>query len=384
MYKKTIVRREKIKEFYGDRFPLTNEYCKLSDIHGTVPVTEIPEMMAVNRQDSKLARDTNLQIVCFTERINGGWGAGYYTVLPKTAIEEIDCKTILELATPILDAMMPGHWCYLEGNLCLHYPQINITNSLGDQYTVYDIVVGVPIRDTGMYTTLYGWKYSYTEEELNGSLNFIHPHLEYGAARKILSFCLGGSSPLKKWLDNNCNSIDEEKFTLFLYQLKDFLEWESLEGKPYYSIGNFNTLQATGESFSGREVKNFAKVLIKYITPDMIINGIFNPGLLGDKVITLQQTLIDSGELTDNMVGNYHEATQRFIRLNQRASSSNVTIPGSISNLIVNVQQKLNIQERVLPNPERQMPTTTKRIYNNLFTEAVKHINHSLKTSSVI
>lgn len=383
-YKKTIVRREKIQEFYGDNVPLSNEYVKLGNLDGITPTNTLPEQLAVAKQDYKLGRQTKLDIVRLLERVNGNYGVGYYLTLPKTSIEEIECKSILELATPILDSMMLGHWCCIDNYICLHYPQINITNSVGDQYTVYNIVVGIPITKSSIDQNIYGWKYTYTQEELQDRLNFVHPHLQVEKSRDLRSFCLGNSSPLYKWLQSNYNNIDEEKFTLFLYQLKDYLEWESLEGKPYYSIGNFNSLQEFNLNHTNLEVKAFTKILLKYITPDLIINNTFNPGLLGDKFTTLEQTLINSGELTETMVGNYHEATNRFVKVNERAATANLQIPTAQTNLIIQVKEKLNIQERVLPNPERQMSTTVKRIYKTLFEQGVKNINHLLKMSSSI
>lgn len=125
----------------------------------------------------------------------------------------------------------------------IKFDEINITNSLNhtallkDMFVKFDIIFNKHGECKFTQPYLYGVRSTmYAYEVYTG---YIHSHL--GVRSRQLptfnGFCLG-SGPISMVLIelNNYDKFKIIKFEGFLYQLKNYLSWESIEGGPYIKI----------------------------------------------------------------------------------------------------------------------------------------------------
>lgn len=144
--------------------------------------------------------------------------------------------------------------------LVIWFPRITIKNSAKQKHTIRDLYVRFRFRDNGqVYETLEGARSTYTFYEHKN--NYSHSHLPSAAAinAKYENFCLGYDSfrisidSFKK--DSTViSTFNYDKFELMLYELGEYVKWESAEGGPYnymtsaLSYGNQNTIPRLNES----------------------------------------------------------------------------------------------------------------------------------------
>ena len=125
----------------------------------------------------------------------------------------------------------------------IKFDEINITNSLNhtallkDMFVKFDIIFNKHGKCKFTQPYLYGVRSTmYAYEVYTG---YIHSHL--GVRSRQLptfnDFCLG-SGPISMVLIelSNYDKFKIIKFEGFLYQLKNYLSWESIEGGPYIRI----------------------------------------------------------------------------------------------------------------------------------------------------
>lgn len=125
----------------------------------------------------------------------------------------------------------------------IKFDEINITNSLNhtallkDMFVKFDITFNKHGKCKFTQSYIYGVRSTmYAYEVYSG---YIHSHL--GVRSRQLptfnNFCLG-SGPISMVLIelNNYDKFKIIKFEGFLYQLKNYLSWESIEGGPYIKI----------------------------------------------------------------------------------------------------------------------------------------------------
>ena len=125
----------------------------------------------------------------------------------------------------------------------IKFDEINITNSLNhtallkDMFVKFDIIFNKHGECKFTQPYLYGVRSTmYAYEVYTG---YIHSHL--GVRSRQLptfnGFCLG-SGPISMVLIelHNYDKFKIIKFEGFLYQLKNYLSWESIEGGPYIKI----------------------------------------------------------------------------------------------------------------------------------------------------
>ena len=125
----------------------------------------------------------------------------------------------------------------------IKFDEINITNSLNhtallkDMFVKFDIIFNKHGKCKFTQPYLYGVRSTmYAYEVYTG---YIHSHL--GVRSRQLptfnKFCLG-SGPISMVLIelSNYDKFKIIKFEGFLYQLKNYLSWESIEGGPYIRI----------------------------------------------------------------------------------------------------------------------------------------------------
>lgn len=396
MYKELIVKKEKIKEFYGaEIIPVLGSYLKFREALNPSFVNSKEELKL--QDGGRFPYKSSFKDYRVLSGLPPEWiNNDNYIMLPKNIVEEIEKPSLIDIFTPILDKMLPGHWCLIPKNkdedrsydtVCLHYPVINITNTKEDHYTVKDIIVSFHVYDNQIDKELYGWKYTFTKEELQVDDDnqgiFTHPHLdtyvenEDGEYREPNVFCLGGNSSLSQFLNKNYNDWNEIKFEAFLYQLKDYLEWESIEGGPYMRIGEFGLNKPLKNiDFNPSEVVEHSKTLLKQLTPDMISDvGVFEPEFNPKKLYEIELELVKT--LPDNFLADYHETSKQFVQIDTPNLEDKYIPEGDW--LIQEVAQKLNLKDTIEEAPERKKLDTIKRIHPQVFKTMVEQINKLLQ-----
>jgi hypothetical protein len=134
----------------------------------------------------------------------------------------------------------------------IHFDKLHITNSKGYEHNIYDmyIMLKKKVLPTMLtFINFYGRRHTATKEEILSK--YQHSHLP-SRSYKIPStnyqeingdsfdswreFCKGHGDIVDN-LYTLSSRYNDNLFRLFLFQLKSFLEWESLEGGPYNKIG---------------------------------------------------------------------------------------------------------------------------------------------------
>ena len=132
----------------------------------------------------------------------------------------------------------------------IHFPIIIITNTKKEIHTITDLYIKLnPTNGEEGFSFWYfeGKRMSATKEEIHS--NYQHSHL---SARRYLvkpreeednsaftwkGFCLG-SSEINQALTLLGGNYTENIFKLFLMQLDEYLNWESIEGTPHIHMSN--------------------------------------------------------------------------------------------------------------------------------------------------
>lgn len=129
----------------------------------------------------------------------------------------------------------------------INYPNINITNSEGDNHNIKNLVVSFRVKDSelensegypvyGMYD-IRGTRSSMTYEEW--FIGYLHSHLStnkfqsFSDAFRLGEFCLGEDTEIRYQQENLYAEYSPEMFQLFLWTIDSIVNWESLDGVPY-------------------------------------------------------------------------------------------------------------------------------------------------------
>lgn len=189
----------------------------------------------------------------------------------------------------------------------IHYPELTITNTPGQSYTMEDFWVEIMFTNfTKTAPGLMGWqihdilyaKTTFAPEELIVGRDFyVHSHMPRTSAPWKLSgnFCYGATtisqqlSKLKNF--RHFNFLD---LTAFLVQLDATLQWESIEGNPYAHISDLSqqansvhlsdeevddlvdrlyipTLEKLLEKYSNEEITQVYGTIFEFIGKDIVI-----------------------------------------------------------------------------------------------------------------
>ena len=136
-----------------------------------------------------------------------------------------------------------------EVRLVIHYPTIEITNSLGTKHIIKDLFIEYTFRkydDGVVLTNLRAVKATYSPGEIRQ--NYLHSHISNnGIFQRSSSFCFG-STQFKQFMDklrNSYNIIDKGDIYQLFLGMDKYLEWESLEGTPYNRIDSIRDFNVT-------------------------------------------------------------------------------------------------------------------------------------------
>lgn len=400
MVKKKIVKKEDLIKYFGEYMPLAKDgYIKLDggysastkDIVGDVQVQE----------ERYYPGGSNVQVYKFKNgreltptRNYSEW----YGLLPKSLISEKEVPDIFEIIEPVLQANMPGRY-FIEksedyGYIYLYYPKITVTNTHGFTRDLFDLVVRIETteQNTEITNYLHGTKFTFFEDEIITEYNeedeetfeihFTHPHLEQGDG-SFQSFCLGGSSPVNNWLQQNCFSITAEKFELFLVILESYLSWESLEGTPYKSIATLGQESSVNKpDLSSEEIDVVVKEYFKLMSPKEIINNTFNPGLTEEESYKTELEVAKVvHKLNKNAVDLYNPLTNKVIY--NQVEFTDLELPSG-SKDYPDLCKAFNITPKILPLPDKKIDTNlVYRLRQDIYPQLIEKINTILNNYSI-
>lgn len=172
-----------------------------------------------------------------------------------------------------IDAFYVGH----SKTVLIKFDTLNLTNTYEHKHTVDNLYVALNFRKAGddkytFYGTMYGCRETVTYAEYCS--NYRHSHIRTGKAG-FGDFCVGSGSDMSDLLNGLAVEWNIVRFEALLYQLMDYLAWESLEGVPFAKMNaiversdrltncaNAADMQVALQKFINRELKE-----AKYILP---------------------------------------------------------------------------------------------------------------------
>lgn len=186
----------------------------------------------------------------------------------------------------IVEHIYPGAWDFnatincggdlvSDKVLMIKFPHIVIRNTRGSSHNIEDIYVAFRFhrRETRLASTsIYGGRGKMSSSEVVSA--YLHSHLSGGAQDGFTPFCTGSTSfrDLITDLGNLWSNDPEEWETSFeavLFQLRSYLEWESIEGKPHRRMDNIGN-STTRENINYHEVAEARHHILKAMKSEMI------------------------------------------------------------------------------------------------------------------
>lgn len=164
----------------------------------------------------------------------------------------------------------------------IHYPDLHITNSEGDEYDTKNLYVNFQVKNSGMEDDngnivygmydIKGTTSSRTYEEY--FVGYRHSHLgtfkpsHFDDVMVNGEFCLGSDTEIKYQQENLYTEYSPEMFELFLMTLDSVVKWESIEGTPYIRVKNIAIGKQTSQSSlsNERDMDSYFRKLEDYIT----------------------------------------------------------------------------------------------------------------------
>ncbi len=137
--------------------------------------------------------------------------------------------------TQILDSVFPDRYDFSGSTLTLHFPEITITNTNNNQHIIRDLYVQLKFTtNLKRFTAMpVGRRLSLVPAEVTAQ--YRHSHLPR-STNSWGTFCLGHTTMADKATDFISSDINPDHFLVFLYQLQDYVSWESLEGGPHIRL----------------------------------------------------------------------------------------------------------------------------------------------------
>lgn len=202
---------------------------------------------------------------------------------------------------PFFEATLNGlyrdHWdisyhrAFSKHCLIIKFDEFTISNSNGQTHVIKDLYVLLPINKTSdnkiSFTGgMYGGRGLVSNVEREAQ--YKHSHLN-DSWNKVSHFCLG-SGPISSYMVKFNLTPDENTLFSVLYNVKIYVEWESLEGTPYKYMKNLGKSEVTeSESISLSLVDTFKSYIKKYKLPLKMINqGKGNKLILDESIIEVQ------------------------------------------------------------------------------------------------
>jgi len=151
----------------------------------------------------------------------------------------------------------------LTRNVIIKFPEITITNSIGDSHVMKDIFINI-YAYSGKFYDISIARTTVNENEYDRYI-FSHTN-EYRPGNWCSSLCLGNTD-LAEWKQKATSTNNFVYIDRFIASLEGYLSWESLEGKPYKYLAGIKTpqIQAYGGNISVTEVNDSVSKCLKLI-----------------------------------------------------------------------------------------------------------------------
>lgn len=135
----------------------------------------------------------------------------------------------------------------LEYQIIIYFPKLEITNGR-QKHEIKELYVRAFIKPSGqMQCGISGVRAHLTEEEALS--NYVHSHLNAQCPESagFSDFCTG-EGPINQVMLLLKNKFTIPNFMLFCLHLKNFVVWESKEGRPYMYIENIGKITSSETS----------------------------------------------------------------------------------------------------------------------------------------
>ena len=134
-----------------------------------------------------------------------------------------------------------------DGNLDLliRYPHITITNTKKESREIEELYCVLSFDSYGLLKNFSGFRAKMSFNDVKNG--YRHSHLNSRNLENLFTvstFCTG-STDLTALKSEFMEGFDADRFDLFLYQINNFVEWESLEGTPYVHLSTVNNRNFT-------------------------------------------------------------------------------------------------------------------------------------------
>jgi hypothetical protein len=159
------------------------------------------------------------------------------------------------------------------------FPNRTVTVNEGGIYYSYILIDEETVNSSNGYSStvirdfVFRLKFSYDNSEktyvlsgISGQIfkatrrqaefGYAHSHVTSSGTREWGGCCFGGATDLAKTRGKLMAAMEPIKFQLFLYQLKDFLKYESLKGGPYRRISLMHSNTRNNGSIPHTELEN--------------------------------------------------------------------------------------------------------------------------------
>jgi len=251
-------------------------------------------------------RRTEYKRICTTEDVNYEWFAR------KSLGEDPSVNplivSVLQEAIEQANHVYQDDWdlqvyvCY-EGGMMKYYPffvfkfdEIKISNSTGSDIIIDDLYVGIYLRVSGdsiKMSSLQGTRGVMSDSEL--SSGYLHSHLSSMSSRYVQffkSFCMG-SSGVKQTIMLLDAGWSKELFQMLLFQIEEFVSWESLDGGPHIEFSRvFNKVGRVVTILSLDEILELYKLIDTYLHIDDVEIEIDNSNFTVSDTDKLETALV--------------------------------------------------------------------------------------------
>jgi hypothetical protein len=138
---------------------------------------------------------------------------------------------------------------WIAVDIVIRLPKYMITNSNGDKHWIHDHFIKLVYTSSSKGGTFYGFeakRMAATKKEISSGYQHSHQsgrkytynvNRNKDSALRFRGFCLG-SSEIQQVLTILSSTYTPEVFKLFLFQLDEYIRWESVEGGPHKHMHN--------------------------------------------------------------------------------------------------------------------------------------------------
>lgn len=184
-------------------------------------------------------------------------------------------------------------------NVIIRFPEVKITNGEDRGHTIKDLWVKFDTDENFGINNLEGTRSFMTYAE--AYVGYRHSHLRSRTPNGdnvhsgFTSFCKGTGEINQVMKILNIDGFDEINFTLFCLHLKNFVEWESIEGRPYINYSSvYGAPRTSASSLDSRNVLLSLSIsglnaMLKYLKhkmaeeDDSILRIVLNPIITNDQ-----------------------------------------------------------------------------------------------------